>query len=51
VSFKLAAKQGTRYTDLLVANREIVGRQVTDNIYDRHLKPLFLGDAAGPAHG
>jgi len=42
VSFKVAAKQGTRYTDLLDANREIVARQVTENICDRHLKPLFL---------
>jgi len=42
VSFKVAAKQGTRYTDLLDANREIVARQVTENLFDRHLKPLFL---------
>ena len=43
VSFKVAARQGSRYTDLLVANREIVARQVTVNIYERHLRPLFLG--------
>jgi hypothetical protein len=43
VSFKLAAKQGRRYTDLLEAHREIVGRQVTENLYDRHLRPLFVG--------
>jgi len=43
VAFKVAARQGTRYTDLLVANREIVARQVTANIYERHLRPLFLG--------
>jgi tagaturonate epimerase len=43
VSFKVAAKQGSRYTDLLVANREIVGRQVTENLFDRHLRPLFVG--------
>lgn len=42
VSFKVAAKHGTRFTDLLVANRAIVAKQVTDNIYDRHLAPLFL---------
>jgi hypothetical protein len=42
VSFKVAAKQGTRYTDLLVANREIVAKQVTENIYERHMRPLFL---------
>ena len=45
VSFKVAAKQGKRYTDLLVANRDVVAKQVTENIYDRHLKPLFV--AAG----
>jgi hypothetical protein len=43
VSFKVAAKQGTRYTDLLAANREIVAHQVTENLFDRHLRPLFLG--------
>ena len=43
VSFKLAAKQGRRYTDLLDAHREIVGRQVTENLYARHLRPLFVG--------
>jgi hypothetical protein len=42
VSFKVAAKHGSRYTNLLRANREIVGRQVTDNLYERHMKPLFL---------
>jgi hypothetical protein len=43
VSFKLAAKVGNRYTDLLKANEEIVAKQVTDNIYQRHLRPLFFG--------
>ncbi|MDZ4851191.1 MAG: tagaturonate epimerase family protein [Pirellulaceae bacterium] len=43
VSFKLAAKAGTRYTDLLKSNEEIVAKQVTENVYDRHLRPLFVG--------
>ena len=43
VSFKVAAQQGRRYTDLLEANRDIVARQVTENIFERHLRPLFLG--------
>ena len=43
VSFKLAAKAGTRYTDLLKANEAIVAKNVTENLYDRHLKPLFIG--------
>ena len=43
VSFKVAAKSGSRFTDLLKSNATIVGEQVTTNIFDRHLKPLFLG--------
>lgn len=42
VSFKVAAKAGNRYTDLLKSNADIVGKQVTENIFDRHMKPLFL---------
>ncbi len=42
VSFKVAAKAGKRYTDLLKANEAIVAKQVTENIYDRHMKPLFI---------
>ena len=43
VAFKLAAKKGQRYLDLLDANAEIVGKNVTENLYERHLKPLFIG--------
>jgi hypothetical protein len=43
VSFKLAAKAGTRYTDLLKSNEPIVAKNVTENLYARHLKPLFVG--------
>ena len=43
VSFKLAAKAGSRYLDLLKANEEIVAKQVTENIYERHMRPLFIG--------
>ena len=43
VSFKVAARAGTRYTDMLKANEEIVARQVTENIYNRHMRPLFVG--------
>ena len=43
VSFKLAAKAGQRYLDLLVANEEVVAKNVTENLYARHLRPLFVG--------
>ena len=41
VAFKLAAKMGARYTDALKANHEIIGRNVTENVLDRHIKPIF----------
>ncbi len=44
VAFKIAAKMDRRYLDLLSANEAIVGRNVTDNLYWRHLKPLFIGE-------
>ena len=43
VSFKVAAKHGSRYLDLLKANKEVVGQNVTENIFERHMRPLFLG--------
>lgn len=42
VSFKLAAKKGDTYLELLKANKEVVGRNVTENLYHRHLRPLFF---------
>ena len=42
VSFKLAAQKGGVYLDLLRANEAIVAKNVTENLFDRHLKPLFL---------
>ena len=42
IAFKLAAKEGARFTDLLKANALIVGKNVTENLYDRHLKRIFI---------
>ncbi len=43
VGFKIAAKMGQRYLDLLCANEEIVGKNVTENLFERHIRPVFLG--------
>jgi tagaturonate epimerase len=43
VGYKVAAEMGTRFTELLRHQAESVGRNVTHNIYHRHLVPLFLG--------
>jgi hypothetical protein len=42
VGYKIAAKQGRRYLDALEAHEASVSRNVTGNLYERHLKPLFL---------
>ena len=42
VGFKVAAKMGTRYTEALKANEAAVARNVTTNLFERHIKPLFL---------
>ena len=43
VSFKVAAEMGPKYHAALDAARETAGRCVTDNLFDRHIRPLFLG--------
>lgn len=45
VGYKVAAQMGERYLKLLETYEEVVGRNVTENLYERHLKPLFLGEA------
>ena len=45
VGFKIAAKMGARYLDQIKACEECVTRNVTSNLFDRHIKPLFLGKA------
>jgi len=41
VAYKLAAEAGERYLLLLERHKELVGRQVTENIYNRHICRLF----------
>ena len=42
VGYKVAAKMGERYLAVLGACEATVARNVTLNLYDRHVKPLFL---------
>lgn len=41
VGFKIAAQLGDTYIKALHDNRETVSRCVTENLLDRHMKPLF----------
>jgi hypothetical protein len=44
VGFKIAAKMGRRYLDLLDLNNEAgIAKNVTENLYGRHIAPVFLG--------
>jgi tagaturonate epimerase len=43
VGFKVAAKMGARYTDLLSEMEDRIAPHVTGNLYERHIRPLFLG--------
>ncbi|MHB8218211.1 MAG: tagaturonate epimerase family protein [Candidatus Sulfotelmatobacter sp.] len=47
VGFKIAAKMGRKYLDLLEANEEVIAKNVTHNLYTRHIRPVFLGDNGG----
>jgi tagaturonate epimerase len=42
VGYKIAAQMGDRYLKLLGACEPTIARNVTDNLYNRHLKPLFV---------
>jgi tagaturonate epimerase len=41
VGYKIAAQLGDRYLKLLEACEATVAKNVTENLYERHLKPLF----------
>src|SRR5919197_2690471 len=43
VGYKVAAKMGERYLKMLEACEPAVARNVTENLYERHIKPLFIG--------
>jgi len=41
VGYKVAAKMGGRYLKLLTKCEASIARNVTENLYERHLKPVF----------
>ena len=44
VGFKVAAKMGKRYLDLLDLHETVIAKNVTENLYQRHIAPVFLGN-------
>ena len=43
VGYKVAAKMGQRYLEMLEECETTVAKNVTENLFERHMKPLFLG--------
>jgi len=44
VGYKVAAGMGSRYIELLQANEATIAANVTANIFERHIEPLFFAD-------
>jgi hypothetical protein len=42
VAYKVAAEMGQRFRDALAEHAETIARNVIQNLYDRHIVPLFL---------
>jgi hypothetical protein len=42
VGFKIAAKKGDRYLNALERHEAVIAKNVTENLFERHLKPLLL---------
>jgi hypothetical protein len=42
VSFKVAAKLGQRFLDAVTANKDIIAPRVTANLFERHIRPVFI---------
>jgi hypothetical protein len=43
VAFKIAAEMGDEFRSALDAARDAVGGCVTENLFERHIRPLFVG--------
>ncbi|SMO79848.1 tagaturonate epimerase family protein [Fodinibius sediminis] len=42
-AYKIAAEQGDSFIRLLKEHSKVIGGRVTHNLYNRHIRPLFVG--------
>ncbi|MBN2355685.1 hypothetical protein JXO59_06200 [candidate division KSB1 bacterium] len=42
VGYKIAAAMGDRYLRLLRKNENVIAKNVSENIFERHIKPIFM---------
>jgi hypothetical protein len=45
VGYRIAAELGEQYLYALRQNKTLIAERVTKNLYERHLRPLFLGSS------
>jgi hypothetical protein len=45
VGFKVAAEMGPTYLQALESNAAVIGRLVTENLLEKHIKPVFIPDS------
>jgi hypothetical protein len=43
VGYKVAAEMGDDYLNALKKHEKVIAQNVTENIFDRHIKPVFIG--------
>jgi len=43
VGFRVAAERRARFEELLGRHRDLIGKRVERNLYDKHIVPLFFG--------
>ncbi len=46
VGYKIAAKMGRRFLEAVRQNEVSTGKNVTENLFERHIRPVFLNGAA-----
>jgi hypothetical protein len=44
VGFKVAAKMSERFTAAVKRHEDVIAREVTANLFDRHIRPVFLAN-------
>jgi len=48
VGYKIAAEMGSRFLDALDTYEDVIARNVSENIFERHIRPVFLRNTLKP---
>ena len=44
VGYKIAAEMGARYLNALNKHTDVIAKNVIENMYERHIRPIFIGE-------